>query len=338
MERRSYGVIILNYNTSDDCKKAVKSIKDCATTDDYMICVVDGGSSKEGEADAIRALSENDDHVISLILADNKGYAFGNDEGFRAIKAHCNTEYTVIMNPDVIVNTKGTIEGIISGIEAANKAGSDKGTTGNEVESGNDSYAGDSTQGRIAGGQPLVATVGAQKPANEQINIRTAFSYKDFLISNFWLTRRTHKKAFEAMTYVKERPYKGHIEYEVPYGAFFVIKSDIFEKVGLFDPETFLYAEEFILGYKIKQLGKCFLLFSEYTVDHYQGKASGSHGGMSLRTLKNTMDAVGVYMRKYLKVSPTGIRWYRCVCYINRYTEWIEHLAVGIVKALRGSR
>ncbi len=320
MKEILYGVIILNYNTSDDCKKAIESIEKCSTTDDYMICVVDGGSSKKGEDKAVEALSADDDHVISLVLKDNKGYALGNDEGFRALDKEYDFKYTVIMNPDVIVNTDGTIEGIISGIENENHK-----ATGTA----------DKTEFELIGGQPLIGTVGAPKPANEQINIRTAFSYKDFLISNFWLTRRTHKKAFEAMTYVKERPYTEHIRYEVPYGAFFVIRTDIFKEVGLFDPDTFLYAEEFILGYKVKQLGKGFLLFPEYTVDHYQGKASGSHGGMSVRTLRNTMDAVSVYMRKYLKVSAFGVKWYRFVCYLNRYTEWIEHMAVGIVKAFR---
>lgn len=308
MKQILYGVIILNYNTSDDCKKAIESIEKCSTTDDYMICVVDGGSSKDGEDKAVEALSENDDHVISLVLKENKGYAYGNDEGFKALEQEYDFKYTVIMNPDVIVNAKGTIEGIIEGIEREDD---------------------------LIGGQPLIGTVGSPRPANEQINIRTAFSYRDFLISNFWLTRRTRKKDFEAMTYVKERPYKEHIRYEVPYGAFFVIRTDIFKEIGLFDPDTFLYAEEFILGYKVKQLNKTFMLFPEYTVDHYQGKASGSHGGMSIRTLRNTMDAVSVYMRKYLKVSSFGIKWYRFVCYFNRYTEWIEHMTVGIVKAFR---
>ena len=306
MKQILYGVIILNYNTSDDCKKAVESIEKCATTDDYMICVVDGGSSKEGEDKAVAALSENDDHVISLVLEENKGYAYGNDEGFKALGIEYDFRYTVIMNPDVIVNTKGTIEGIIAGISNAEDNGSEKAS---EISGKK------SDRLEIIGGQPLIGSVGSPKPANEQINIRTAFSYRDFLISNFWLTRRTHKKAFEAMTYVKERPYKEHIRYEVPYGAFFVIRTDIFKEVGLFDPDTFLYAEEFILGYKVKELNKTFMLFPEYTVDHYQGKASGSHGGMSIRTLRNTMDAVSVYMRKYLKVSASGIKWYRFVCY-----------------------
>ena len=314
MKQLLYGVIILNYNTSDDCKKAIDSVENCSTSDDYMICVVDGGSSKEGEGRAVTALSENDDHVISLVLNENKGYAFGNDEGFKALEKEYHFKYTVIMNPDVIVNTKGMIEDIIEGIERENR---------------------EDPKERIIGGQPLVSSVGSPHPANEQINIRTVFSYRDFLISNFWLTRRTHKNTFEAMTYVKERPYKEHLRYEVPYGAFFVIRTDIFKEIGLFDPDTFLYAEEFILGYKVKQLNKTFMLFPEYIVDHYQGKASGSHGGMSIRTLKNTMDAVSVYMRKYLKVSPAGIRWYRFVCYFNRYTEWIEHVIVAVVKLLR---
>lgn len=325
MKQLLYGVIILNYNTSDDCKKAIDSVENCSTSDDYMICVVDGGSSKEGEAEAVRKLGENDEHVISCILKENKGYAYGNDEGFKTLKAEYDFRYTVIMNPDVVVYTEGMIESVISGIETENaKSVSDaecKSSEGKNVE--------------IIGGQPLVSSVGSPHPANEQINIRRDFTYRDFLISNFWLTRRTHRKSFESMTYVSERPYTEHIRYEVPYGAFFVIRTDIFEQVGLFDPDTFLYAEEFILGHKVKQLNKTFMLFPEYTVDHYQGKASGSHGGMSIRTLRNTMDAVSVYMRKYLKVSPAGIRWYRFVCYFNRYTEWIEHAIVAVVKKLR---
>ena len=55
------------------------------------------------------------------------------------------------------------------------------------------------------------------------------------------------------MVYYKERPYERLIDFEVPSGCFFIIKTDAFMKVGMFDERTFLYAEEIILGYKLKE-------------------------------------------------------------------------------------
>ena len=53
-------------------------------------------------------------------------------------------------------------------------------------------------------------------------------------------------------------PYYNNITFEVPSGAFFLINTDIFKMVGLFDEGTFLYGEENILGYKIKEIEKKF--------------------------------------------------------------------------------
>ncbi len=304
-----YGVIILNYNTFEDCQNAVKSIEKCAITDDYLICVVDGGSTKEGEQEAVRSLEIGDEHVISLILDHNSGYAVGNNEGFKYLKEKNNFKYTVIMNPDVMLNTRGTIEDIVNGIERY----------GTE----------------IVGGQPLVSSADSMIPASEQINIRKCFTYRDFIISNLWILRRICKEEFAKLTYSNERPYCDNVQFEVPSGAFFIINTDIFEEVGLFDPDTFLYAEEMILGYKIKQLQKKFILFPEYIVNHYQGKSSGSHGTVSIKTLQRTMDSVGIYMNKYLKVKSLGVFTYRLICYVNRYTEWVEHLIVRMVKRKR---
>lgn len=82
-------------------------------------------------------------------------------------------------------------------------------------------------------------------PANMQINIRKVFTYSDMIINASWVLEHIFKKKFNESVYFSEKPYNSNIVFEVPSGAFFLINTDIFERVGFFDESTFLYAEIF---------------------------------------------------------------------------------------------
>lgn len=69
-------------------------------------------------------------------------------------------------------------------------------------------------------------------PANMQINIRKVFTYSDMIINASWVLKHIFKKKFNESVYFSERPYNSNIVFEVPSGAFFLINTDIFERVG----------------------------------------------------------------------------------------------------------
>lgn len=288
-----YGLIILNYNTADDCRIAVESIENTAMDNKYAICIVDGGSTKAGESEKLNKLIKENIHV--LYLDKNVGYSKGNNAGIIYIQTMYRMKYIVIMNPDVEILQYGTIDSLISNI---------------------------SSKKNIIGAQPLINCNDIPFSANEQICIRRHMTYLDILISDSWILKKIFRKEFCKLTYSNEIPYKKFLEFDIPSGAFFIIDSKFFNQLGLFDDETFLYSEEVILGHKVWEKNKKFMLNPNYQVNHYQGKSTGSHVEIiSKFSMKCTVESNSIYLRKYLKESKAKIHFYVFVYYFSQYTK-----------------
>ena len=286
MEDILYAVIVLNFNTSKDSRTAIESICNNATSEYYHICLVDNASTKEGEIDQLKNIELEYENVSLLLLNENRGYAFGNNEGIRFLEGKYNCKYYVIMNPDVEIIQLGTIESLISDINKES----------------------------IIGAQALVDCDDVSETADSQINIRRVMNYSDILINSSWILKRVFKKRHNVLIYKNEMPFRKKIEFEVPSGAFFIIDAEFFKKIGLFDEKTFLYVEEMILGYKVKEQGKVFVLDPQYTVKHYQGKSTGSHRRtLSVFSEKCMVTSTCIYLQDYLHVGNTKRMFYRIV-------------------------
>lgn len=275
-----YAVIILNYNTIEDAISAADSVKENATTDSYIICVSDNGSSKE--QDKKRCSEYNADHIVTVCLDQNNGYAMGNDETIKFLRQNYEPEYYVIMNPDVLLMNKGTIEGMIKRIE---DAGQD-----------------------VVGGQPLVWNCYNSDTPEMQQNIRRVPDYQDICMLSFLSLKAIWKKKYQHMIYADQMPYKQEIRYRVPSGAFFIIRSDVFESIGLFDSHTFLYYEEHILGKKLERINKELLFMPQFMVRHEHGKSTGNnHYSRNKFAEKCGLESRIYYARKYLNCNSNQI-------------------------------
>ena len=92
------GIIILNYNGSDDTLECISTIKKNIKCE-YRIIVVDNNSKKD-EAKKLSTLDEAD--VVVIYHNENGGYAVGNNIGIRyALKFGC--DYLCILNNDTII-------------------------------------------------------------------------------------------------------------------------------------------------------------------------------------------------------------------------------------------
>lgn len=268
-----YGVVILNFKTAEDAINAAKSVIQCSENDSYKICIVDGGSNTEYDISTLSKCKLPNTDV--LICNENKGYGVGNNFGIRYLLDKYSPEYIVVMNPDVLMIDKGTIEGIIDNIEK---------------------------MGAI-GGQPLVWTKWKKETAENQINIRNVYNYQECLIESFFLLKKIFRKKYENSIYKKEMPYHKNLEYYCPSGAFFIIKAESFQKLGLFDEKTFLYNEEIILGYKIHSINQYMILVPKYKVIHESGKSIGSNSKkVSKFAMEQNKKSMRIYLQNYLKV------------------------------------
>lgn len=274
MAKILYAVIILNYNTIDDAIAAAESVKNAAETSEFMICIADGGSTKEYDKERCKNFS--DKNICTICLEKNGGYAWGNNQAIDFVKEKYTPQYYVIMNPDVLVLEKGTIEGMINRIR----------------EKGDD----------VVGGQPLVWNCNYGDNAEMQQNIRRVPNFVDVCILSNLLMKIVFYNRYKDFTYMRERPYNREICYQVPSGAFFVISASTFETIGLFDTNTFLYYEEYILGKKLDKIGKKMLFMPRFKVRHEHGKSTGNNRyRINKFAVKCGRDARDYYAKKYLK-------------------------------------
>jgi len=244
-----YAVIILNYNSTVDLIKAIDSLEN-AKSSKMGICIVDNLSNETNRLMLKSWEKSNVYKNIKIYYLDvNKGYAYGNNYGFNRFLDIFDFDYTVIMNPDVHLISKNTVENIISQIE---------------------SYHDDT----IVGGQPLVWNYKYPEKANEQINIRKVFSFFDVCIDSNLILRMFFVRRFKKTNYLFDIPYNNNLFFEVPSGAFFIINTTCFKKISLFDENTFLYEEELILGYKLKKNNYKMLFVPCVIVKHSQGSST----------------------------------------------------------------
>jgi GT2 family glycosyltransferase len=71
---------------------------------------------------------------------------------------------------------------------------------------------------------------------------------------------------------------EGPVRVEVISGACMLLKKEVFEAVGRFSEEYFMYAEDIDLNYKVSRLGLGNYYIGDATVVHYGGKSSSQHG------------------------------------------------------------
>lgn len=274
MKMNQIGIVLLNYNTSNDVCTAVASIKKY-THISYRICIVDNNSCKK-ERDKLKTFDF--EAVDFLFLDKNGGYGSGNNEGIKYLIDKYDPQYILVMNPDVSIIENNTIDDLIYKL---------------------DKYK----DNNICGIQPLVWTPRLGMEANRQINIRSVMTYWDCCISSFHVLGTLFSKRKSKLIYRDEMPYVKDLIYEVPSGCFFIVNSNLFRQIGYFDSKTFLYNEEMIIGYKFNQLGYKFLLSVDHKVQHEQGTATGEkQNKVSAFVKKCQKQSLNVYMKDYLNV------------------------------------
>ncbi len=93
------GMVILNYNDSENTKKMLNQVKDYKCLE--KIIVVDNCSSDDSLSE-LKKYSTN--KVIILEAKKNKGYGSGNNIGLKYLNDNSKCDLVIISNPDVIVS------------------------------------------------------------------------------------------------------------------------------------------------------------------------------------------------------------------------------------------
>lgn len=234
-------VIVVNYNDVEDTLTYVKEI----TKYDVInkIVVVDNQSTTIGALENLRELRDKKVDVIEAPL--NGGYSYGNNYGVK----HLNEEkeeydYIIFSNPDITIS-KEAIENSLKVLEE------DKN----------------------------VAVVAPRMFNKDERPIRrSSWKVRTFLRDVVHSTRLLEILFYFVLRngeYKEEDYKKEKLEVEAISGAFFIMRKSVYDELGPFDEETFLFYEEDILAIKLKEKGyKTISLNTDHFI-HYESQSIG---------------------------------------------------------------
>lgn len=267
---KKLAVVILNFNDYDNTIRYVNQIKKYEVI--YKIVIVDNSLNKD-RFDELLALSDDKTSIIKS--NENGGYAKGNNLGINYLnEKYNNIDFIAISNPDVEVSENSYNECFNFLSDSKNK---DVAMVAPRMLDANDNP-------HILSGWQLRTLKG---DTIDSSNIVTFF------------TQKPHIERYE-----KHYLDQDIVEVACLAGSFFIIKKDVFQKVGYFDEKTFLYYEEDILGKKLHNFGHKVCLLNTCTFKHYEAVSVN-------KTMK--------YLKKY-KIMQKSKRYYH-EKYNNRPTH-----------------
>lgn len=275
------GIIILNYNNYELTIKCAENLLNLNV--EAKILIVDNKSPNES---FIKLKEHFADRIDVIQTAQNKGYSYGNNFGFRYLRnKYPEIKYISIMNPDVVITYKEIFSNLTYLLDKYDD----------------------------------VAAITGMTLTRGKLNITNCF----------WNIPRGLEVATEQFELVerKELPLipdkNGLAKVEVIPGCFFIIKADIFEKVGCFDENVFLFNEENILAIKIKKLGMTNALSvnDSYIHNHIHLK----------KNLKQKLRSkeIGYNSRRYLASTHYGLKervFLELIIFINRFIIAAKYL------------
>jgi GT2 family glycosyltransferase len=253
-------VIILNYNVRYFLELCLLSLESALKNTDAEIIVVDNNSS-DGSCEMMKSRFPN----IKLIRNNqNVGFPKGNNIGVAQAKG----DYICILNPDTVV-AEDTFEKVLAFAKKQNNLG----IIGVKLIDGTGNFLPESKRGIPT---PWVAFT------------KIASLYKLFPKSNCF-----------------NKYYAQHLsenqtgKVEILVGAFMFLKKELYNEVGGFDENCFMYSDDIDLSYIVLQKGKTNYYFHETTVIHYKGESTIKDGTY----MKRFQEAMEFFYKKHFKVS-----------------------------------
>ena len=287
------GLVVLNYNDSETVEKFIAGIRDYESID--RIVIVDNCST-DGSYERLKGLSDEKTDVIKT--KENRGYASGNNEGVRFLADNYDPEFIVISNPDVFFPEK-SLKAMIGFLKKTADAG----------------------------------LVTCRMRCLSSIRLPAAWKlprFTDCLLQDSFII----KKLFGDRTEYKESELSGSVNRaDVLPGSFFACRLEVFKSVGGFDSSTFLYYEENILAYKLKQAGKSNYLLGDCSYDHYHSVSIDKNISSARRRLEIAYESRKYYCRKYLKAGKLQMFFLGVFHYIGVFNYSLYKLLSGLLRS-----
>lgn len=255
--------LILNYNSYKDTISFVHHISGQEKKNPLLpILIVDNCSSDHSYEILIEEFQDN--QSVNVIQTEkNGGYGYGNNWGIKYLQKTNNPEFIIISNPDVIADV-AIIPEMVKSFQIDKK----------------------------------IAAVSVQmfnsnnKP---QLSAWTLPNLFDDIILSVGLLKAFFGHPVEYLLTLEPR------YVDVLQGAFFMIKSKVMDEIDGFDEKIFLYGEERILSYKLKNIGYKLYFLPHLSFVHHIGKTINKNHPSKLSKFKILQKSRRHYHKKYLK-------------------------------------
>ena len=228
------GIVIVSYR-SDDRTAAFISEELSKVEIPHSIVVVDNGAT-EGEAAALEARLPG----IKVIAAENGGYARGNNIGANWLRENIRPTYILFANNDIRLASNHVVETLAIKAMENPKIG----VIGPEV----------------------VGLDGKRQSPEPYMKLWKRYVW--MYLSTPFLSK-ARKRALFHLDYPEQAVEGFHYKLS---GSFFLVDAEAFFRAGMFDENTFLYAEENILSERLSKIGKGCYFCPSVQVLHEHGK------------------------------------------------------------------
>lgn len=238
-------IVILNYNNYKDTTNCINSVLKHNTAE-IKFFVVDNGSPNEECVPSLEKYFKqtfSDDYLclnfgqspevhtfpkLTFIISNtNDGYACGNNKALKYIKNDKDAKYILILNNDILF-VQDIIPELVENLNVLNDTA-------------------------------IVSPLLLKKDgcSIDYNCARRNTTVNGIILSNLGLAFHIHliRNRQHILIENPEEIRKEKVEIELPSGSCMLIKSELFFKLGCFDPKTFLYYEENILFKKTSSLG-----------------------------------------------------------------------------------
>lgn len=258
MKKIDISIVIVNYNTEKLTIECIQSIYKKIKSVSFEVIVVDN-NSQDNSVVSLKKYKKKYNNFFLIESKQNLGFAKGNNEGIKISKGN----FVLLLNSDTLI-TEDFFDKLLT-LMSQNK------------KMGISSCALKFPDGKIQASGGYFPTL-------------LRVFYWMFFIDDFPFVNRfiksfhpmSEKFVFKNSSFNKKEKKQDWIT-----GAFFLIKREVIQKIGLIDDEYFMYTEETDFCYRAKKAGYEVYYYPKWSIIHYGGASSKTKEFPIMQEYKN---------------------------------------------------
>lgn len=239
MAKLDLSIIIISFNTKEIITNCIKSVIEHTKNITYEIIVVDNGSA-DGSLERISELRNKFPQITLIDAKSNLGFGKANNLGAKKAKG----KYLLLLNSDTLVFDNAITESL-QALRSIPGAGT--------------------FSCKLLNSDKSVQASGGHFPT-----LCNVFAWQFFIDDLPFIGKSISSFHPQIGSYDRNR------EMDWVTGAFMLIPKNVFDKVGGFDENIFMYTEEMELCYRLHKIGYKTIYHDSPAIIHLGGASSGS--------------------------------------------------------------